>query len=60
MGTIIEALVLVLLSVAAVAYAVDKIEQSLADKRKEIRSDQTNQKKLPDDMVDLSGGMYGI
>jgi hypothetical protein len=60
MGTIITALVLVLLSVAAVAYAVDKIEQGLADKRKEIRSDQTNQKKLPDDMVDLSGGMFGI
>lgn len=61
MGTIIAASVLVPLSMAAVAYAVDKIEQGTTEQKNEKRTSSTsNQPKNPDDLVDLSGGMFGI
>jgi hypothetical protein len=61
MGTIIAASVLVPLCMAAIAYAVDKIEQGSTEQKKEKKiSTASRQQRSPDDPVDLSGGMFGI
>lgn len=61
MGTVIAASVLVPLSMAAVAYAVDKIEQRTGrQKIDDTISSTSDKKKNPDDLIDLSGGMFGI
>jgi hypothetical protein len=62
MSTIIAASVLVPLSIAAAAYAVDKLEQGTTEKeeqRTEGSFEQDNDKG-PDDLVDFSGGRLGI
>jgi hypothetical protein len=63
MSSIILASLAVPLMIVATALIVDRIDQSTAKKASdENRSKKNNdeQKGPPDDLIDLSGGMYGI
>ncbi len=65
MSTIIAASVLVPLSIAAAAFAVDKIEQGTTEKEdveidEHKEEERNDREKGPGGLVDLSGGMLGM
>lgn len=62
MSSIIAASIFVPLMILMATVVVDKLDQSMGEETEHGDPSQNNKgkKEPPDDLIDLSGGMYGI